>query len=328
MNKRIFVLYTGGTIGMCQSEQGLRPDTALVSEALTPFAHQFDFDWWVCEPLIDSSAVTLANWQDWLTIVMEKLPDYDGILILHGTDTLAYTANMLALALQGVNKPVVLTGSQLPYNAVNSDAPLNLATAVASLAWEDWAAVAIAFHGQLFPAVGSSKVSTETAEGFANWHFGAWAQWLAEKGWHHKRALPAATNTEWCVQTWNPQAQVACFYLIPSLPMAYLAQQIRTCTTPAMILQTYGHGNAPSEAVFVDAIRAYIERGGLVLNISQVAQGCAAAVYAQGDALRAAGVINGGKCNIETANALLTFACGRADAAAYVQNQLKQWNLL
>ena len=328
MKKRIFVLYTGGTIGMCQSEQGLRPDTALVNQALMPFTNQFDFDWWVCEPLIDSSAVTLENWQEWLAILVEKLPNYDGVLVLHGTDTLAYTANVLALALQGLNKPVVLTGSQLPFNADNSDAPLNLATAVASLARENWAAVAIAFHGQLFPAVGSSKVSTETVEGFANWHFGAWAQWSAEQGWYDKRALPTATNAILCVQTWKQQAQVACFYLIPSLPMIYLAQQIHTCPTPAIILQTYGHGNAPSEAVLIDAIRAYIKRGGLVLNISQVAQGCAAAVYAQGDALRTAGVINGGKCNIETANALLTLACGRVDAAAFVQNQLKQWDLL
>ena len=109
MKKRIFVLYTGGTIGMCQSEQGLRPDTALVNQALMPFTNQFDFDWWVCEPLIDSSAVTLENWQEWLAILVEKLPNYDGVLVLHGTDTLAYTANILALALQGLNKPVVLT---------------------------------------------------------------------------------------------------------------------------------------------------------------------------------------------------------------------------
>ena len=329
MKKRIFVLYTGGTIGMCHSEHGLCPDTALVHQALTPFDAQYHFDWWVCEPLIDSSAVTPADWQQWLTLLADKIPQYDGVLVLHGTDTLAYTANILALALQGVNKPIVLTGSQLPYNAAQSDAPFNLATAVASFELSDWVGVAIAFHGKLFPAVGSSKVSTETVEGFANTHFGAWAQWSAEQGWHHQNQ-PAAThqNSAWQVLPLNPLAQVACFYLTPSVSIAYLAQQIRTCPLPSMILQTYGHGNAPSQAVLMDSIRAYIQRGGLVLNISQVVQGCAAAVYAQGNALREAGVMNGGKCNIETANALLTLATSQPDACTYVQTQLQQWHLI
>lgn len=132
MKQKIFVLYTGGTIGMTQSSAGLRPDTALVGQALAPFSDGMDFDWHVCEPLIDSSAVQLQNWCAWLDIIAAALPQYDGVLVLHGTDTLAYTANMFALALQGLDKPIVLTGSQWPYNAEGSDAPRNLVTAVAA----------------------------------------------------------------------------------------------------------------------------------------------------------------------------------------------------
>lgn len=90
----------------------MRPDTALVGQALAPFSDGMDFDWHVCEPLIDSSAVQLQNWCAWLDIIAAALPQYDGVLVLHGTDTLAYTANMFALALQGLDKPIVLTGSQ------------------------------------------------------------------------------------------------------------------------------------------------------------------------------------------------------------------------
>ncbi|MGN6955727.1 asparaginase domain-containing protein, partial [Neisseria sp. P0015.S004] len=85
-----------------------------------------------CQPLIDSSAVTLQNHRDWLELILAKLPDYDGILVLHGTDTMAYTANLFTLSLQGLDKPVILTGSQWPYDAANSDAPRNLATAVSA----------------------------------------------------------------------------------------------------------------------------------------------------------------------------------------------------
>ena len=83
--QRIFVLYTGGTIGMSQSSQGLRPDVALVGKALQPFSDGLQFDWHVCTPLIDSSALTLQNWCDWLALLVEKIPHYDGVLVLHGT---------------------------------------------------------------------------------------------------------------------------------------------------------------------------------------------------------------------------------------------------
>ena len=100
---------------MVRSGRGLRPDAALAEKALLPFSDGLSFDWHICAPLIDSSAVTLENWRDWLALLAEKIPQYDGVLVLHGTDTLAYTANLFALALHGLDKPLVLTGSQWPF---------------------------------------------------------------------------------------------------------------------------------------------------------------------------------------------------------------------
>ena len=312
MKQKIFVLYTGGTIGMTQSSAGLRPDTALVDKALAPFSDGLDFEWHVCQPLIDSSAVTLQNQRDWLELIIAKLPDYDGILVLHGTDTMAYTANLFTLSLQGLDKPVILTGSQWPYDATNSDAPRNLTTAVSAFSLK-LKQVAIAFDGKLFPAVGSSKVSTETADGFANPHFGALAQWSEAEGRISLRdgLRPSEKPSGGLrAERINPAVSVSCHTLIPGGSARHIAAALRQGGADAAILQSYGHGNAPSDDGFIDAVRSFTSRGGLLLNISQVPQGCAAAVYAQGDALRQAGVVGGGKCNLETASVLMTLAAG------------------
>lgn len=307
--QRIFVLYTGGTIGMRQSADGLSPDPSLAGTALQSVSDGLEFTWHLCDPLIDSSAVTPADWQHWLDTVRQALPHYDGILILHGTDTLAYTANLFALALSDTGKPIVLTGAQWPYGQEGSDAPHNLACAAAAFSLPA-AGVVIAFHHHLYPAVGSSKVSTEQAAAFDNPHFGAYARWDGAH-WQILRPYPVQTALPEALRRLNPAADVAVCTLIPGQSLHHTAGLLLGQSRPrAVILQSYGHGNAPSDSVLTDAVRHYTEAGGLLLNISQVPQGCAAAVYAQGSALRQAGAVSGGKCNLETAAVLMTLLAG------------------
>lgn len=322
------MLYTGGTIGMRQSEAGLVPDAALAHEALRPFVDEFAFDWHVCEPLIDSSAVDIPHWQSWLDLIQQKLPEYDGILMLHGTDTMAYTANVLALSILGLDKPIVLTGSQWPFNAENSDAPLNLATALAAFG-QLWQGVAIAFNGKLYPAIGSSKVSTETAEGFANPHFGSIGAWSADSGWHEWRAsIPVQHVQAAAITACHLEAKVAVYWLAPGYNAEMIAESLQATPANAVILMTYGHGNAPACAKLLAAVERFIAAGKPILNISQVMQGCAAEVYAQGSALRQAGVISGGKANIETALALLHIAVSRKWGRTEIEHCLLRHSLL
>ena len=308
MKKHIFVLYTGGTIGMVPGAHGLQPDAAFAADALAPFSDGLSFDVHTCAPLIDSSAVSLQNWRDWLDILAQKIPRYDGVLLLHGTDTLAYTAALLALALRGLDKPLVLTGAQRPFAAAGSDAPRNLATAAAALAAGRPQAV-IAFNGKLFPAVGSSKCSTESDDGFANPHFGTLDKLPPQRPSEKARTrFSDGLSDGLTVLPIDPQAQVLCLTLIPGFAAQQAADTLRQTSARAAVLQSYGHGNAPDDAAFADAVRAYTARGGLLLNISQVPHGRAAALYAQGNALRQAGAVCGGRCNLETATALLTLA--------------------
>ena len=330
MKQKIFVLYTGGTIGMTQSSEGLRPDTVLVSQALSPFSDDLDFEWYVCNPLIDSSSVTLQHWRDWLDIIAAKLPSCDGILILHGTDSMAYTANLLALALRGLGKPIVLTGSQWPYATENSDAPRNLSTAVAAFSLKLKQTV-IAFDGKLYPAVGSSKVSTETAAGFDNPHFGAIAEWDETQGWHNI-CVPsqdtADVSDDLKIRYPDPQAKIAVRTLIPGFAVQELADGLAQLPAHALILQSYGHGNTPADEGFIRAVRDFTQQGKLLLNISQVRQGRTAAVYAQGNAFRNSGIINGGKCNLETATALMTLAVSQGWGVEDVHKELVRLKLV
>ena len=173
---RIAVLYTGGTIGMQASSDGLTPSKATVLEALAAYQNEVDWQVQVCEPLIDSSQVMPQHWQAWQQWVLAQ--QCDGILILHGTDTMAYSANVLAFALGEVAVPIVITGAQHPLGTPDGDAEFNLDCAVQALLQKAAPkAVSMVFDGEILVAVGSRKISTRSLHGFANKNHLAWAQW-------------------------------------------------------------------------------------------------------------------------------------------------------
>ncbi len=325
MRHRYFVLYTGGTIGMRKSEYGLKPDAAVLEKALRPFESEDSFDWHICDPLIDSSAVQPEHWKAWLDILREKINDYDGILILHGTDTMAYTANLLAFALPKLNKPVILTGSQWPFEAVDSDAPANLETAVAALNLPLCQEVAIAFNGALWRAVGSSKVSTETVAGFSTPHYpplGLWdgKSWsnLREASYWQRNDVFAPVD----VLPIDPDLEIAVITFQPATPIKGIIRYLNDSQLPATILQTYGHGNSPTQAELITAMKRYRSRGNVLLNISQVKRGYVAALYAQGHALIQTGVVSGGKWNLETAVAKLIVGLSAGLRGSDLENML------
>ncbi|WP_037587065.1 asparaginase [Stenoxybacter acetivorans] len=334
MTANIGILYTGGTIGMIDSPQGLIPAPNLARHTQHLFSGSLTADWHISDPLIDSSAVNLTHWQDWLAWIHNALPRYDALLILHGTDTLAYTANILALSLPDLNKPIIITGAQWPFGQRHSDAEFNLRTALAACLLTDLHHCAVAFNGQLYRAVGSTKISTETAAAFDTPHFAPLASWLPEHGqWQKQTAnrLPgpqALMPPAWSINpSINPSVRIVCHTLIPGASSEMIAESLNTIPADGAVLQSYGHGNAPDCPQLFAALHRLAERNIPVINISQVLQGKTAGVYAQGHALRETGVINGGKANLETAVALLTLAASNHWTKTEISGCLKYWQL-
>lgn len=319
--QKIFVLYTGGTIGMVQGENGLQPNQSIVHQALMPYQQQFKFHWHICEPLIDSSAITPHNWSEWLNIIQTVLPQYDGVLILHGTDTLAYTANFFSLSLDTHNKPIILTGSQKPFGTPNSDAQNNLQTAIYALQNKQIQQVMLAFHGKLFPAIGTNKCSTETDDGFINTHFGTW---LPEKNITTNQTIAHSKLK----RHFNPNSKVAAFILTPGIATQTIANSLNQNQLDAAILMSYGHGNTPADITFLQSIQNFTQQNKPILNISQVAQGNVSNVYAQGSALRQTGIINAGKCTLETAIPLLMLAVSNQWATSDIITELQRLQLI
>ena len=330
--KSLYILYTGGTIGMTQTPQGLQPSRDIVTTALQPHTGslktsatslcEIEPTWHICDPLIDSSALTPQHWANWLTLLQAALPQHDAILILHGTDTLAYTANLLALALNPQGKPIILTGSQKPLGAAHSDAPANLHTALAAIQNSSTHGVLLAFNGQLIPPIGSSKTTTEHDDGFANPHFGTWQ---IEKEQPENAPAPYCSSLK---RQFNPHTRVVPILLTPSNMLDNAAAQLNPAHSDAAILLSYGHGNAPAHPALLTAIQRYTQAGKHLLNISQVPHGNAAAVYAQGNALRQAGAINGGRCNLETAIALMMLAAANRWTRRDIESELQRLRLV
>ena len=167
MSRRILLLYTGGTIGMDDTEHGLAPVPGLLPRLIERIVHR-DISLEVVEypELIDSSAITLAHWNRIIGDIVRHYDQYDGFIVVHGTDTMAYTASILAFALQGIGKPVVLTGSQLPLVRARSDGWNNLADALEAASQPDLHEVVIVFSSVMLRGCRARKVDAARFHGF------------------------------------------------------------------------------------------------------------------------------------------------------------------
>ena len=302
---RLLVLYTGGTIGMAATPQGLAPLPGLLSKPLQRLAPA-DVEMTVLEypQLIDSAAITPAHWNRMIDDIRAHYAAYDGFVIIHGTDTLAYSASVLAFALSGLGKPVVLTGAQLPLGHPRSDGWSNLADALTVAQQADLHEVVIAFNRQVLRGCRARKLDAASFAGFATPNAPRLAEFGIAEQWQRQHWRQAAEPFR--PQRLDESVNIGCFFLTPGAGARCIGQALQAGDLHGAVLMSYGNGNAPADPVLLEGVRSLSAAGGAVLNISQVLHGAVqVGAYAASQPLATAGAVSGGDMTPEAALAKL-----------------------
>lgn len=302
---KILILYTGGTIGMDYTLQGLMPVSGLFRSQIDTLdsIKDVELDLIEYEPLIDSSDIGLEHWQRIVQDIADNYDNYKGFIIIHGTDTMAYTASILAFALRGLGKPVILTGSQLPLVHRRSDGWNNLIDAVVAADRNDLNEVAISFNNKLLRGCRAQKVSTYRFFGFDSVDEEPLAEFGIHINWFTKRWLRA--NRFNFAPIIPKEAKILDLSMRPGFTTDFIIETLNNVEMDALVLQTYGSGNIPiSNSRLLSSLRNAVERGVIIVNITQVIEGRVSNDYAS-SCLHDLGIISGCDMTIEAALAKL-----------------------
>jgi len=318
---RVLLIYTGGTIGM-----GCNP----VTKTLEPLdfdnllshmpefrqietkvdVHQF------AQP-IDSSDMNPAIWADIVKIISGRYDQYDGFVILHGTDTMAYTASALSFMLQNLGKPVILTGSQLPIGLLRTDGKENLVTSIELAAACDPSGhamvpeVAIYFSGRLLRGNRCTKQSAEGFNAFESYNYPA----LCDAGVNFRFNEPYILRPDYSrplVPCLDMDPSVLVFSLFPGMQEEMFRSILQIPQLKGIVMRSFGAGNSPHQPWLLSTMQKAVERGITVVNVSQCMAGTVEmGLYSNGQQLEQAGIISGRDSTVEAAVTKLMYLNAR-----------------
>lgn len=311
MKKRILILNTGGTISSIKTSRGYEPALGYVQSALAQIpalSHDEMPAYQIKEyqPLLDSSNMRLDDWNRIANDIANEYNNFDGFVIFHGTDTMAYTASALSFMLENLAKPVIVTGSQIPLSEVRNDAIDNIITSLWLAAHQPIKEVCIYFNQRLLRGNRAQKVSAQRFDAFDSPNF----PHLAEIGINitlRKELLQRPPKQAFHLQTLSPQF-IANFRLFPGFTTTVLdfilQQPLR-----GLIFETYGAGNAQNnDPLFLQLLENADKRGVIIVNCSQCQQGRVEMnQYATGHTLKLAGLISGQDMTPEAAHCKLLY---------------------
>lgn len=324
----VTVLHVGGTIGMVRDAGGsYAPRAGALAEALETIDELADprlprMRLVELDPLKDSSDVRASDWQRYADEVAAAFENgSDGVVVLHGTDTMAYTASALSFLLDGLPGPVVLTGSQLPLTELRSDARPNLVAALTLAATPGWAEVAVLFGDVLLRGCRVTKVSTRGFDAFASPDLPALADVGVDVAWRSS-LLQRPSDGPLRVHRLR-DVDVIALRLFPGVK-ARTVRSMLTDPVRGLLLEAYGAGNGPDDPELLAVLREAHERGVVIAAVSQCLHGGVRMdAYATGHALAEAGVVPCGAMTAEAALAKLAWLLSRHDAPDRVRRELR-----
>ncbi len=305
-NKKICILYTGGTIGMVPTEKGFAPKKGYFYDAISKIEDLHDPampDWDMIEfsPLLDSSNIALEQWNQIGTIIAEKYHKYDGYVVLHGTDTMAYTASALSFMLQGLDKPVVLTGSQIPLSQLRSDARENIVNSILIAGQGIINEVCLYFGGKLLRGNRATKTSSDGLNAFVSPNYPPLAETGIDIVYNHAALKRPTSNKAFNLVKFK-QTSIGVLKVFPGIQFS-LFESIMTENLQGIVLETFGAGNIPSYShALLPIIRKAFDHGTIIAVCSQCQQGTVKlGTYETSSALTEAGAVSGYNMTTEAA---------------------------
>lgn len=321
-NRSILLIYTGGTIGMKQDPETLAlvPFNFNQIQEEVPELKKFGctIDSYSFSPLIDSSDVVPQFWVELVELISANYNKYDGFVVLHGTDTMSYSASAVSFMLEDLEKPVVFTGSQLPIGMLRTDGKENLISSIEIAAAQDEEGhaivpeVCIYFDSYLYRGNRTTKYNAENFRAFRSANYPE----LAKVGIHIKYntsfiRYPDRWGKELKTNT-SLDTNIAVLKMFPGITPAVMDSIIDTPGVRAIIIETFGSGNAPTREWFIKGVKRAVNKGLVMLNVTQCQAGSVDMdAYATGVALKKEGVVSGYDSTFEAALVKLFFLMGQ-----------------